>query len=416
MAEIGDRARLGFIGVGGFISARHLPHAARLGTCEVRALCDIDEKRLAQREALYQPAYTATDYRRLLDDDAIDIVVIGTKQDLHARFASEALDAGKWVLVEKPLGETLDEMDRVIRSAESSSGKLAVGHNRRFAPAIADALPLVASSEGPWYMSYRVVHPTPGKDTGFYADREKLLYEGCHMFDLANYLIGAYPTAVFASGDRMRNTCTICEYADGSRFQFLLGTIGSPQLEKESIEIYSDKGAIHLSDFSDLRVRGYEGQYDRLYAMSPESPKALDDAAQRYGNDFLDVLRRNHHADRLRKLGGHWASLPLEEVRRVGLPEEAYEVSRRLREAAECGETPYDWLRPNFGHSESLEHFVASLVNGVEPINSDALDATVACVTALAGLRSMETHALVALRDVEGLTPGVDLHRGPKGR
>ncbi|MDP6779295.1 MAG: Gfo/Idh/MocA family oxidoreductase [Candidatus Latescibacteria bacterium] len=416
MAERDDRARLGFIGVGGFISARHLPHAARLETCQVRALCDIDEKRLAQREAMYRPAYTTIDYRRLLEDDAIDIVVIGTKQDLHARFASEALDAGKWVLVEKPIGETLEEMDRVIQAAESSPGKLAVGHNRRFAPAIADALPLIALSEGPQYVSYRVVHPTPGKDRGFYANREKLLYEGCHMFDLANYLIGAYPTAAFASGDRLRNTCTICEYADGSRFQFLLGTIGSPQLEKESIEIYSDRGAIHLSDFSDLRVRGYRGEYDRLCASSPESPPELLEAAEIYGNDFLDVVRRNHHADRLNKLGGHWASLPLEEVRRVGLSEEAYKVSRRLRKEAEGEGTPYDWLRPNFGHGELLEHFVACFLNDTEPASSDALDASVACVTALAAIQSIDTRKLVALESVVGLTPRIDLQRGPKGR
>ena len=416
MAEIGDRARLGFIGVGGFISAFHLRYADRSDICHIRALCDIHEGRLAQRTETYGPDYTATDYRELLDDEEIDIVVIGTKQDLHARFASEALEAGKWVLVEKPLGETLEEMDRVVSVADSACGRLAVGHNRRFAPAIADALPLIASAEEPLFVSYRVVHPTPGKDKGFYANREKLLYEGCHMFDLANYLIGAYPSAVFASGDRFRNSCTICEYADGSRFQFLLGTMGSPQLEKESIEIYSDRGSIHLSDFSDLRIRGYKGHHDRLYAMSPGSPPELLEAAETYGNDFLEVLRRNHHADRLYKLGGVWTTLPLEEVRRVGLPEEAVEISHRLRQAAEGEGIPWDWLRPNYGHRESLEHFVGCYLNGEEPANSDALDASVACVTAVGAIQSIDTQKRVELQELGGATTHIDLSRGPKGR
>ena len=111
-----------------------------------------------------------------------------------------------------------------------------------------------------------------------------------------------------------------------------------------------------------------------------------------------------------------WTTLPLEEVRRIGLPEEALEVSRRLRRAAEADDIPWDWLRPDYGHRESLEHFVRCYLNGEDPANSDALDASVACVTAVGAIQSIQTQRRVELQELGGATAHIDLRRGPKGR
>jgi predicted dehydrogenase len=349
------QVQLGFIGVGAFISANHLPNAARSQLCEVRALCDINEDQLSKRAAMYAPQYVTTDYHELLDDAQVDIIVIGTKQDLHASLAAEALEAGKWVLVEKPVGETLDEMDRIVAAASSAKGKLAVGHNRRFTPSIIDAKRLMGSGEGPWFINYRVVNTSFDKESGFYGDREKLLYEGCHMFDLANYLIGQYPSAVFASGDRYRNCCVICEYDNGSRFQFLLGSLGSLQLEKESIVMFRDYSSIHIRDFTDMRVRGFEGEYDRVHARTQEGCDEIVDAAQQYGGDFMDVMRSNLMADHLMALEeDKWNTLPMEQVRRVGMSQEATRISDDIRATAKRDGTIFGLTRSNKGHFESL--------------------------------------------------------------
>ena len=89
---------MGFIGAGGFISAHHLLTVRDSEIMEIRAIADIDEKRLTKHAAGMSVGYTTTDYRKLLADSEIDMVIIGTKQDLHARFIVESLDAGKWVL------------------------------------------------------------------------------------------------------------------------------------------------------------------------------------------------------------------------------------------------------------------------------------------------------------------------------
>jgi len=407
-------ARLGYIGVGSFISHNHLPNAHRSDVCHIRALCDIDADRLRERGELYQPDYTTDDYRRLLDDDDVDIVIIGTKQDMHAKLACAALEAGKWVLVEKPVGETLAEMEQVVTAAASAPGRLAVGHNRRFAPAVVEAAALMQPLAGPWLIYHRVVNTSLDKAQGFYGDRAKLVYEGCHMFDLANHFIGAYPTAVIASGDGLRNDCVVCEYADGSRFVFLEGSMGSVQFEKESIELFREHSSIHLRDYTDMRVRGFRGEFDRIHAAKPGMPDAFVQDAAKYGNDYVDATRANLAGDAFALDSGDegWGKLPREEVRRVGMSMEAVDASKRLREQVMQSSMPPSmvWMA-NKGWYGSLEHFATSFLQGSEPRNADALDATVGCLTALAALESIKSGRKIALRDMPGVTDRLDLSR-----
>ena len=100
------QARIGFIGAGAFISHIHLVTARHSPIMEIRAIADLNEDLLARHSAESPVGYTTTDYHRLLADPEVDIVVIGTKQDLHARMIVESLDAGKWVLCEKPMAQT----------------------------------------------------------------------------------------------------------------------------------------------------------------------------------------------------------------------------------------------------------------------------------------------------------------------
>ena len=79
------KVRVGFIGAGGFISAHPLLTVRDSRIMEIRAIADLDEKRLAQHASRMPVGYTTTDYRRLLADPEVDLVIIGTKQDLHAK-------------------------------------------------------------------------------------------------------------------------------------------------------------------------------------------------------------------------------------------------------------------------------------------------------------------------------------------
>jgi predicted dehydrogenase len=386
-------ANIGFIGAGSFISATHLRNAAISKYSRVHAICDLNETLLSEHNLKYKPQYITPDYHKILSDPEIDIVVIGTKQDLHAGLAMAALEAGKWVLVEKPLGETVEEMKLVIESEKRAPGYLAVGHNRRFAPAVTKAIKLLRNLPGPCFFNYRVMAPDLdkqiGRDANFYANRPNLVYEGCHMFDLANFIIGSYPIAVLASGDMYRSNCVICEYDDGSRFQFMLCSKGSLLMEKEYMEFFKDYAAISIRDFSDVRVRGIPGQFDELL---PRQGGVFEKELQKYGADLLDELMAKVMDDLLKydKLGEGWGRLPGEKVKRIGCNAD---IEAILREFRKSNENPFDVMMrcsADKGWFQSFEHFAVSFLNGKKPLNANANDGTMACIMAMAALESVK--------------------------
>jgi predicted dehydrogenase len=87
--------------------------------------------KLAERHAIPR---TTTDWRELAADPEVDAAVIGTPNALHAEQAVAFLEAGKHVLVEKPMARTLAEADAMVAAARGSSAWLMVAHCFRFHP------------------------------------------------------------------------------------------------------------------------------------------------------------------------------------------------------------------------------------------------------------------------------------------
>ena len=110
------QVHIGFIGAGSFISMNHLPTAAKSDFIRIRAISDLNPEVLAAHQERYAPDYVTEDYRRILDDPQIELVVIGTRQDTHAQLIIESLDAGKWVWCEKPMCETPEEEVAILES------------------------------------------------------------------------------------------------------------------------------------------------------------------------------------------------------------------------------------------------------------------------------------------------------------
>lgn len=102
--------------------------------CATVAWCDVNEikmKRLAQE----QPAITMyADYRRMLDHPGLDLVVISTPNWVHCEMACAFLEAGKHVFVEKPMGITRAEMDRLVLAQKRSGKNLTVDFEMRVSP------------------------------------------------------------------------------------------------------------------------------------------------------------------------------------------------------------------------------------------------------------------------------------------
>ena len=134
-----ERIRIGIIGVGdrGTQLAREV--TACPGT-ELSAFADIYTRRLEDAAKLAPAARTYSDYRQLLDDPALDAVLIATPQHLHAEPFIAAMDAGKHVYIEKAMAFNVEQA-KLMRAAWQKAGNrvVQVGHQTCSLGHVADA-------------------------------------------------------------------------------------------------------------------------------------------------------------------------------------------------------------------------------------------------------------------------------------
>jgi predicted dehydrogenase len=130
----GDKLRVGLLGVGAIAQVVHLPVLSQLANVELVAVCDVDKPRakaIAGRFGI--PNVYGNDDHVFRSDD-VDAVIICTPSHLHESQAIAGLQAGKHVLVEKPLALTADAVQRVLTVAEGSSRRLMIAMNNRYRP------------------------------------------------------------------------------------------------------------------------------------------------------------------------------------------------------------------------------------------------------------------------------------------
>src|SRR5438045_2581609 len=125
-----DQHAVGLIGAGGrgrFVtSVFSKDPRARVG-----AICDVYEPNLEAGLSANKGAKAYRNYRALLDDKDIGIVVIATPEHWHHRMLLDAMTAGKDVYVEKPLCQTPEQGRELVRAAANSKSVVQVGMQRR---------------------------------------------------------------------------------------------------------------------------------------------------------------------------------------------------------------------------------------------------------------------------------------------
>ncbi len=124
---------VGLIGAGNFTGATLLP-ALRAAGAHLKSIASANGLNAALLAKKYGIAQSTTDYHQILQDPSIDLCVITTRHDSHARLTIEALRAGKHAFVEKPLVLYDHELAGVVDAQQASGRRVMVGFNRRFSP------------------------------------------------------------------------------------------------------------------------------------------------------------------------------------------------------------------------------------------------------------------------------------------
>lgn len=99
-------------------------------------ICDLEPRLLKEAKKLFPGVLITEDYRKILTDKFIDAVIVATPTVTHAKVASDALTAGKHVLVEKPLATSLKDAVKLEKLAKARKKVLMVGHTYLFNPAV----------------------------------------------------------------------------------------------------------------------------------------------------------------------------------------------------------------------------------------------------------------------------------------
>ena len=137
----GSPLRIGLIGLGEIALRAHLPALEREPRATLVAVADTDSGRL---DAAPADVRTTADTASVLADPSIDAVVIATPPSSTARLVRAALEAGKWVLAEKPLACSLAETAEV-REAPGAAERLQIGLTYRHHPAVERLRELIAA-------------------------------------------------------------------------------------------------------------------------------------------------------------------------------------------------------------------------------------------------------------------------------
>lgn len=195
--------RIGLIGLGEIAVRGHLPALEREPRVTLVAVADVAEERLA---ATPPGVRATTDAASVLADPNVDAVVVATPPSATAGLARAALDAGKWVLAEKPLGLSVAETAEV-REAPGAAARLQIGLTYRHHPAVDRLRELIAAGTlgRPLLIQAAICDEpaNPGEDPRGYARRLRSLErvppvvsDGVHACDRLNYLLGEAPVDV----------------------------------------------------------------------------------------------------------------------------------------------------------------------------------------------------------------------------
>ncbi len=272
-AESKNTVRVGLVGAGAFAQAVHIPNLKRLGPAfELRAVMSrtgATADAVARRNGA---AYATTDYKRILADPDIDLVLIATRHHLHADLALAALEAGKHVFVEKPLAVTGAQLDAIeaFYAAHAEGPLLLTGFNRRFSPAMAAAKSAMTDRATPLVVNYRMnAGYLPPEHWAHHEEGGgRNIGEACHIYDLFNFLTGADYASVHAEAVRPAsrawrsddNFVATIRYADGSICTLTYTALGAPAYPKERMEIFVDGLVISLDDYQTLTITGGSAQ------------------------------------------------------------------------------------------------------------------------------------------------------------
>ena len=304
---------IGIVGCGNR-SGAHESGLKPLTEAKIVAISDIRPEKMTEFNAkLPSPATTYIDYRELIRDKNVGIVVIATPGYLHKQMALEALRAGKDLMLEKPIATNYADAVEIMREAKRTKRVVAVGMQRRYSQldtAVRETIeagtigPIrhitFTELRGDWApQGWRYTDPATGKTANWRnvakAAGSTELEFSVHAFAEVTSLVKSPLTRLFGSGgvvhykdgrDTRDLTSFVAEFGDGTRFSYSFSCFAPGS--GSSLTIVGDKGVLTRSQ-GKIMVQ-LTGRRAEPLALNPKS--AEDPETAMYREFFRNVQER----------------------------------------------------------------------------------------------------------------------------
>lgn len=315
------KLKVGVVGLG-TIGTIHAESYKKTDQAQLEAFCDIDAPRLNAKSDRFGVKQRFGDYRELMKTD-IDAVSVCVGNSLHLEVSIAALEAGKHVLLEKPMAINAAEGEKIIAAEKASGRVLQIGMVRRQFPEAQIVRRYVEEGLlGDIYHMRTVMirrRGIPGMGGWFTTKAESgggpMIDLGVHCFDIAMWLSGQWkPTAVSAKnyakfGPIMENYKYVSMWAGPPKFDGVFdvedyttgfvrfgdaATLGfdiswaANTTEQGFVEILGDKGGARL--FSDKPMEIFTENQGNIVNISPQYDSGVD-PFEREAASFLAACR-----------------------------------------------------------------------------------------------------------------------------
>jgi predicted dehydrogenase len=294
-AQIGRRMRYGIVGAGNRGRNTHMPILRRhVPEVEIAAICDITPANLQTALNANPGAKGYSDYRRMLaEEPGLDAVLVVVPNFLHAEVALAAMEAGKHVLVEKPMALSLADADRMIATGRKKNRVLQVGLQSRYSEVYARMAQMIREGtigdvsymfaslfRGDWNpKSWQYTDPATGKSTNWRfltkTAGSSLLEDGIHELDAIHWLVDCDPVWIEAQGgnnvfrdrETIDNAGLLVRFSNGAQltFGYTIFTAGKASYTR-LVRIMGSK--------AEMRLEGTRGKFEIVLAPY-DSPNAV---------------------------------------------------------------------------------------------------------------------------------------------
>jgi len=251
-----DTCVLGVIGAGAFARAVLLPELKKISGVKLHTLVTTKGADADHSAKTFGFVSAASSEDAVFDNPEINAVLVATRHDSHAELTARALAAGKSVLVEKPLGLTLEELNRVAVARNETDAFFQIGFNRRYAPLAVKLRDRLAGADGPKFCVLRVnAGQVPGDSWVHDPARGggRVLGEVCHFVDLARFFVGSPIISVQADAAQAKtgadDVAITLRFADGSLATIAYTGLGDTALGKEWFEAYGGGLVVRVDNF-----------------------------------------------------------------------------------------------------------------------------------------------------------------------